>query len=47
MQSSDLCLELETLKGEMELDSENMDEEQERLCRELASVQASLQRLRA
>ena len=31
----------------MELDSENMDEEQERLCRELASVQASLQRLRA
>ena len=47
MQSSDLCLDLETLKGEMELDSENMGEEQDKLCRELASVQESLKRLRA
>ena len=43
----DLCLDLETLKGEMELDSENMGEEQDKLCRELASVQESLKRLRA
>ena len=40
-------MDLETLKGEMELDDDNMGEEQDRLCKELASVEASLKRLRA
>ena len=38
--------DLETLKGEAELDNDNMDEEYERLCKELNSVQASLKHMR-
>ena len=45
-QSSDLYHELETLKGEAELDDENLDEEYERLCKELQSVQSSLEHMR-
>jgi len=38
---------LETLKGEAELDNENIDEEYERLCKELQSVQSSLKHTRS
>ena len=43
--SSDLCLDLETMKGESEMDQDNITEEFERMNKELASVQASIQRL--
>ena len=46
-QTSDLCLDLETLKGEMELDSENIEEEYAKLHNELRSVEASLKRMRS
>ena len=42
-----MCLDLETLKGEMEQDAENLTEEHDRLCQEFASVEASLNRLSA
>ena len=47
LQTSDLFLDLETLRGEVELDSENVNEEHDRMCKELASVEASVKRLRA
>jgi len=47
LKSSDLCLELETLKGEVELESDSIDEEYERLRKELMSVEASLGRMRS
>ena len=47
LQTSDLFLDLETLRGEVELDSENVNEEHERMCKEVASVEASVKRLRA
>ena len=47
LQSSDLFLDLETLKGEVELDGDNLNEEHDKLCKELASVEASLKRLRS
>ena len=40
-------MELESLKNEMEMDNENIDEEQEKLRKELSHVQASLKWLRA
>lgn len=46
LKSSDLCLDLETLKNETELDSENNNEEYDKICKELASVDSSLNRLR-
>ena len=47
LQTSDLFLDLETLRGEVELDSDNVNEEHDRMCKELASVEASVKRLRA
>ena len=47
LQTSDLFLDLETLRGEVELDSENVNEEHDRMCKEVASVEASVKRLRA
>ena len=47
VQTSDLFLDLETLRGEVELDSENVNEEHDRMCKEVASVEASVKRLRA
>ena len=47
VQTSDLFLDLETLRGEVELDSENVNEEHDRMCKESASVEASVKRLRA
>ena len=47
LQTSDLFLDLETLRGEVELDSENVNEEHVRMCKEVASVEASVKRLRA
>lgn len=47
LKSSDLYHDLETLKGEAELDNENIDEEYERLCKELQSVQSSLKHTRS
>jgi len=46
LKSSDLYHDLETLKGEAEQDDENMDEEYERLCKEVSSVQSSLTHMR-
>jgi len=42
LKSSDLCLELEEVKGQAELDEDVIDEEYETLCKELQSVEASL-----
>lgn len=46
LQCADLYVDLETLKGEIELDNDKDGDEQDKLYNELASVQSSLKRLR-
>jgi len=40
-------LDLETLKGEIELDADNISDDHDRICKELATVEASLKRLQS
>ena len=39
-------LDLETLKGEIEFDNDNNNEEYDKICKELASVNNSLKHIR-